>query len=81
MKAEIHPNYKPTSITCTCGAVYETRSTVSDIKVGICAQCHPYFTGEQRFIDTAGRLEKFAQRYGSMQARRKSPKPAAGASA
>ncbi len=81
MKAEIHPNYEPTSITCTCGAVYETRSTIKDIKIGICAQCHPYFTGEQRFIDTAGRLEKFAQRYGSMQARRKSPKPAAGASA
>jgi large subunit ribosomal protein L31 len=81
MKAEIHPNYEPTSITCTCGAVYETRSTMKDIKIGICAQCHPYYTGEQRFIDTAGRLEKFAQRYGSMQARRKTPKPAAEASA
>lgn len=81
MKAEIHPKYTPTSITCTCGALYETRSTVNDMKIGICAQCHPYFTGEQRFIDTAGRLEKFAQRYGSMQARRKSPKPAAEAPA
>jgi len=81
MKAEIHPKYQPTTITCTCGAVYETRSTVNDIRIGICAQCHPYFTGEQRFIDTAGRVEKFAQRYGSTQARRKAPKAAAAASA
>ncbi len=70
MKPELHPEYQITTITCTCGAVYETRSTVPNIKVGICMQCHPFFTGEQRFVDTAGRVEKFAKRYGSMQARR-----------
>jgi large subunit ribosomal protein L31 len=70
MKTELHPVYQSTTITCTCGAVYETRSTVENMKVGICMQCHPFFTGEQRFVDTAGRVEKFAKRYGSMQARR-----------
>lgn len=64
MKADIHPNYREATIQCTCGAVYSTRSTVADIRVGICAGCHPYFTGEQRFVDTAGRVDKFAKRYG-----------------
>ncbi len=64
MKADIHPQYNETTIVCTCGATYPTRSTVSDLRVGICAACHPYYTGEQRFVDTAGRVEKFAQRYG-----------------
>ena len=66
MKADIHPDYKEATIQCTCGAVYSTRSTVPDIRVGICAACHPYFTGEQRFIDTAGRVDKFAKRYGGV---------------
>ncbi len=70
MKAEIHPNYSETTITCACGKVYHTRSTRRDIKVGICAACHPFFTGEQKFVDTAGRIEKFARRYGTA-ARRK----------
>lgn len=65
MKADIHPNYREATIQCTCGAVYSTRSTVADIRVGICAACHPYFTGEQRFVDTAGRVDKFAKRYGT----------------
>lgn len=71
MKADLHPNYEMTTITCTCGAVYETRSTVQNLKIGICMQCHPFFTGEQRFVDTAGRVEKFAKRYGTTQARRR----------
>ena len=73
MRADIHPNYKTTTISCTCGTIYETRSTSKDLKIGICASCHPFFTGEQRFIDTAGRLEKFASRYGESQVRRKKP--------
>ena len=77
MKPDIHPTTHETTITCTCGAVYPTRSTVKTIRVGICAGCHPFFTGEQRFIDTAGRVDKFAQRYGSISARRATPKPAA----
>jgi large subunit ribosomal protein L31 len=64
MKADIHPKYFDTTIVCACGAVYRTRSTRRDIKIGICAACHPFFTGEQKFVDTAGRVEKFARRYG-----------------
>ena len=74
MKEELHPEYQSTTISCTCGAVYETRSTVADLRVGICMACHPFFTGEQRFVDTAGRVEKFAKRYGGTQARRRGGK-------
>jgi large subunit ribosomal protein L31 len=70
MKADIHPEYFETDIACACGAVYHTRSTKRDIKIGICAACHPFFTGEQKFVDTAGRVEKFARRYGSTKATR-----------
>ncbi len=70
-----------TSVTCTCGAVYNTISTVPNLRIGICSACHPYFTGEQRFIDTAGRVDKFAQRYGSTRARRTAPKLEAAAPA
>ena len=70
MKASIHPEYYETDIVCACGAVYHTRCPRRDIKIGICAACHPFFTGEQKFIDTAGRVEKFARRYGSTKAAR-----------
>lgn len=70
MKADIHPEYNETEIACACGAVYHTRSTRQDIKIGICAACHPFFTGEQKFVDTAGRVEKFARRYGGTKANR-----------
>ena len=65
MKADIHPNYIETNIACECGAVYHTRYTKRDISIGICAACHPFFTGEQKFVDTAGRIEKFSRRYGT----------------
>jgi large subunit ribosomal protein L31 len=70
MKADIHPKIHETTITCTCGAVYTTMSTSQNIKVGICASCHPFFTGEQRLVDTAGRIDKFSQRYGTASVRR-----------
>ena len=70
MKDTLHPNYVETNISCACGAVYHTRSTRRDLKIGICAACHPFFTGEQKFIDTAGRIEKFARRYGNVQSAR-----------
>ncbi|MBJ7258871.1 MAG: 50S ribosomal protein L31 [Chthoniobacterales bacterium] len=70
MKAGLHPDYTETTITCTCGAVYNTRSTRKKVKIGICSSCHPFFTGEQKFIDTAGRVEKFTRRYGSVKATR-----------
>lgn len=70
MKADTHPVYVETTVTCACGATYNTRSTVKDIKIGICAACHPFFTGEQRFVDTAGRVDKFAKRFGATTLRR-----------
>jgi large subunit ribosomal protein L31 len=63
MKIGIHPEYTETTITCACGAVYKTRSTVQDIRIGICAACHPFFTGTQKFVDTAGRIDKFKKRF------------------
>ena len=64
MRKEIHPKYIEASITCACGSVVETRNTVGDLKVEICASCHPFFTGKQKFIDTAGRIDRFKKRYG-----------------
>ena len=63
MKEGIHPKYEPTTIKCACGNVIETRSTARDIKVEICSSCHPFFTGKQKLIDTAGRIEKFHKKY------------------
>lgn len=64
MKAGIHPEYKEAKITCACGNVIETRSTVLKIHVEICSNCHPFYTGKQKFVDTAGRVERFRKRYG-----------------
>ena len=64
MKSEIHPEYKETKITCACGNVVETRSTVAKIHVEICSNCHPFFTGKQKLVDAAGRVERFNKRYG-----------------
>lgn len=63
MKTEIHPKYIPCTITCACGEVIHTRSTKEHIKVDICSKCHPFFTGKQKFVDTAGRVEKFQRKY------------------
>lgn len=63
MKKGIHPKYEPTTITCACGNVIETRSTMKDIKIEICSKCHPFFTGKQKLIDTTGRVERFKKRY------------------
>jgi large subunit ribosomal protein L31 len=63
MKKDIHPKYELTTITCACGNVIETRSTARDIKVEICSSCHPFFTGKQKLVDTAGRIERFRRKY------------------
>lgn len=63
MKEGIHPKYETTKITCVCGNVMETRSTVQDIQVEICSACHPFFTGKQKLVDTAGRIERFNKRF------------------
>ncbi len=62
MKAKIHPNYQQTTVTCACGNSFTTGSTTPDLRVDICSKCHPFFTGEQRFIDTLGRVDKFIAR-------------------
>lgn len=64
MKKDIHPEYKETTITCACGNVIHTRSTKSNIRVEICSRCHPFFTGKQKLVDTAGRVERFRKKYG-----------------
>ena len=63
MKEKIHPKYQDTTITCLCGNVIHTRSTKPNIRVEICAACHPFFTGKHKLIDSAGRVEKFQKRY------------------
>ena len=63
MKEKIHPKYEMTKISCACGNVIETRSTVKDLKVEICSTCHPFFTGKQKLVDTAGRIERFRRKY------------------
>ncbi len=63
MKQGIHPNYEPTVIRCACGATYETRSTRKDLRVDICSNCHPFFTGKQKLVDTGGRVDRFKRRY------------------
>ena len=64
MKKDIHPEYKKARITCLCGNVIETRSTQEEIHVEICSSCHPFFTGKQKLVDTAGRVERFQRKYG-----------------
>ena len=63
MKKGIHPKYEDAKIQCACGNVIDTRSTKKEIKVEICSSCHPFFTGKQKFLDTAGRMEKFKKKY------------------
>ena len=64
MRAKIHPEYVDATVTCGCGETFETRSTQSVIKVEVCSKCHPFYTGQQRFVDTAGRVEKFTRKFG-----------------
>lgn len=59
MKSNIHPQYQQITVTCSCGAVFTTGSTKTDFKTDICSSCHPFFTGEMRFVDTMGRVEKY----------------------
>lgn len=64
MREGIHPNYVESNVTCACGNTYVTRSTKPEIHVEICSQCHPFFTGKQKIVDTEGRVQKFMQKYG-----------------
>jgi len=66
MKKDIHPEFVECTIACACGNTFTTRSTKKEIRVEICSQCHPFFTGKQKFIDSAGRVEKFKKKYGDI---------------
>ena len=72
MKDDIHPNYVTCAVHCACGNTFETRSTRSEIRVDICNACHPFFTGTQKFVDTAGRVDKFRKRYAKSKAAQES---------
>lgn len=76
MKKDIHPEYAVTTVTCTCGNTFETRSTAAGgvIHADICSQCHPFFTGKQKILDTGGRVAKFEKRYGKKTAAKKAAK-------
>ena len=63
MKQGLHPEYKTVTVKCACGATFETRSTKDDLKVDICSNCHPFFTGKQKLVDTGGRVARFNKRY------------------
>jgi large subunit ribosomal protein L31 len=82
MKPEIHPNYAPVQVTCSCGAAFVTRSTKgSDIHTDFCAECHPFYTGKQKIMDVGGRVQKFEKRYGKRNVGANAAKDAAESSA
>ncbi len=66
MKKDIHPEFVEWTITCACGNTFTTRSTKKEIRIEICSQCHPFFTGKQKFVDSAGGVEKFKKKYGDI---------------
>lgn len=68
MKNEIHPTYGEATVTCSCGNQIQTRSTVKDMHINTCSQCHPFFTGQAKYIDTEGRVERFRKRYAQAKA-------------
>ncbi len=63
MKSDIHPPYRLATVSCACGNVFETRSATGDLKVEICSSCHPFYTGKQKLVDTAGRVDKYYRKY------------------
>jgi len=65
MKEKIHPQYEKVVVRCGCGSTFETRSTAKEIHAEICSMCHPFYTGKQKYVDTAGRIERFQKKYGT----------------
>lgn len=80
MKSGIHPKYHEVMVVCACGETFKTRSTTSELRLEICSKCHPFFTGKQKLIDSAGRVERFQKRYTAAPAAETAAKPDAGAS-
>ena len=77
MKTDIHPEYVEVDISCACGNKWRTRSTKTAIRLDVCSNCHPFFTGEQRIVDTAGRVERFRRRYAKAEQAGAAKEPAA----
>jgi large subunit ribosomal protein L31 len=73
MKADIHPEYTDVEVRCSCGATFTTRSTANELKSELCSECHPFYTGKQKLVDSGGRIDRFERRYGR---RKNSPAPA-----
>ena len=70
MKAAIHPKYETVKVTCSCGEIFETRSTLcKDLNIEVCSNCHPFYTGKQKLVDTGGRVQKFRDRYSQRSAK------------
>ena len=81
MKPEIHPQYPPARVTCACGNVVETKSTRGSFSVEICSNCHPFFTGKYKLVDTAGRIDRFRKKYAANPAKEAKEAPAGGEAA
>lgn len=64
MKKDLHPNYKKVTVSCACGNAFESGSVKDELKVEVCSECHPFFTGRQKFVDKGGRVDKFKKKYG-----------------
>jgi large subunit ribosomal protein L31 len=79
VKAKIHPRYQTCTVHCACGNTFVTRSTLPKINVDICSACHPFFTGKQKFVDTAGRVERFSKKFGGTYSFQKTSAPAGAA--
>ena len=71
MKPDIHPQYAVATVKCSCGNTFETRSTVGELRAELCSECHPFYTGKQKLVDTGGRVERFQRRYAKTQALQK----------
>jgi large subunit ribosomal protein L31 len=74
MKPDIHPNYVESTITCSCGNTFQTKSTKAAMSVELCNECHPFFTGKQKLVDTGGRVERFQRRYAQKTSKDRAPK-------
>ncbi|MBM3976877.1 MAG: 50S ribosomal protein L31 [Planctomycetes bacterium] len=69
MKADIHPKYHDCKVTCGCGNTFQTRATLKEMRIEICSVCHPFYSGKQKFVDAAGRVDKFVKKYGTQKER------------
>lgn len=70
MKTDIHPDYQDATVTCSCGNTFQTRSTAGDLSVELCNECHPFFTGRQKLVDSGGRVDRFQKRYGQVKSKK-----------